>query len=170
MTCSTRVVTYHLVARVSACLHCRVGLNWRKLAPVPILALVTEYCELADEQVVVLFQILAAEINFGYKFQTVKCALSSASCLLASYGQSQQLQLHCLVYGVGDLPRGVQGPAAHLVCHVITKYWNAATALCRCEKFNGQELHSLKQLAEAVDNCKWVLLLLSLPCNSLVPA
>lgn len=48
------------------------GLNWRKLAPVPILALVTEYCELPDEQVVVLFQILAAEINFGYKFQTVR--------------------------------------------------------------------------------------------------
>ena len=48
------------------------GLNWRKLAPVPILALVTEYCELPDEQVVVLFQILAAEINFGYKFQTVQ--------------------------------------------------------------------------------------------------
>lgn len=51
---------------------CCAGLNWRKLAPVPILALVTEYCELPDEQVVVLFQILAAEINFGYKFQTVK--------------------------------------------------------------------------------------------------
>ncbi len=51
---------------------CNAGLNWRKLAPVPILALVTEYCELPDEQVVVLFQILAAEINFGYKFQTVK--------------------------------------------------------------------------------------------------
>lgn len=52
----------------------RAGMNWRKLAPVPILALVTEYCERPDEQVVVLFQILAAEINFGYKFQTVKCA------------------------------------------------------------------------------------------------
>lgn len=38
----------------------------------PILALVTEYCELPEEQVVVLFQILAAEINFGYKFQTVR--------------------------------------------------------------------------------------------------
>ncbi|DBA92177.1 hypothetical protein WJX77_001540 [Trebouxia sp. C0004] len=75
--------------------HAYGGLNWRKLAPVPILALVTEYCELPDEQVIVLFQILAAEINFGYKFQTVKCEL-----------------------------------------------------------FNGQELHNLKQLAEAVDACK----------------
>ncbi|KAL3146345.1 hypothetical protein ABBQ32_003036 [Trebouxia sp. C0010 RCD-2024] len=75
--------------------HAYGGLNWRKLAPVPILALVTEYCELPEQQVVVLFQILAAEINFGYKFQTVKC-----------------------------------------------------------EQFNGQELHNLKQLAEAVDTCK----------------
>ena len=72
-------------------MHCHVGLNWRKLAPVPILALVTEYCELPDEQVVVLFQILAAEINFGYKFQTVKCALSFASCLLAFFGHFRQL-------------------------------------------------------------------------------
>lgn len=29
-----------------------------------------------------------------------------------------------------------------------------AYALCRCELFNGQELHNLKQLAEAVDACK----------------
>ena len=36
-----------------------------------ILALVAEYREREDEQVVVLFQVLAAEINFGYKFQTV---------------------------------------------------------------------------------------------------
>ena len=49
------------------------GHHWRKLAPVPILALVTEYQNQVDEQVVVLFQILAAEINFGYKFQTVQC-------------------------------------------------------------------------------------------------
>lgn len=47
--------------------------HWRKLAPVPILALVTEYQGVLDEQVVVLFQILAAEINFGYRFQTVRC-------------------------------------------------------------------------------------------------
>eukprot|EP00891_Asterochloris_glomerata_P000822 jgi/Astpho2/822/e_gw1.00016.51.1_t len=51
-----------------ACQH-----RWRKLAPVPILAQVTEYMERPDEQVVVLFQILAAEINFGYKFQCVRC-------------------------------------------------------------------------------------------------
>jgi hypothetical protein len=38
---------------------------------VQILALVAEYRERPDEQVVVLFQVLAAEINFGYKFQTV---------------------------------------------------------------------------------------------------
>ena len=37
-----------------------------------ILALVAEYRERVDEQVVVLFQVLAAEINFGYKFQTVR--------------------------------------------------------------------------------------------------
>ena len=51
----------------------QTGHHWRKLAPVPILALVTEYQSKVDEQVVVLFQILAAEINFGYKFQTVQC-------------------------------------------------------------------------------------------------
>ena len=39
----------------------------------PILALITEYQNAAEEQVVVLFQILAAEINFGYRFQTVQC-------------------------------------------------------------------------------------------------
>ena len=37
-----------------------------------ILALVAEYRERVDEQVVVLFQVLAAEINFGYKFQTAR--------------------------------------------------------------------------------------------------
>lgn len=78
MTCSQNACTdlHRLIKRVSSD-RCYAGLNWRKLAPVPILALVTEYCELPDEQVVVLFQILAAEINFGYKFQTVKCALLS---------------------------------------------------------------------------------------------
>lgn len=50
----------------------RAGNHWRKHAPVQILALVAEYCERLDEQVVVLFQVLAAEINFGYKFQTVR--------------------------------------------------------------------------------------------------
>lgn len=28
--------------------------------------------------------------------------------------------------------------------------------LCRCERFNGQEIHNLKQLAEAVDGCQYV--------------
>ena len=75
--CVPYILSYHHVMTDLAleCLKygmCYAGLNWRKLAPVPILALVTEYCELPDEQVVVLFQILAAEINFGYKFQTVK--------------------------------------------------------------------------------------------------
>ncbi|EIE25461.1 trypsin-like serine protease [Coccomyxa subellipsoidea C-169] len=53
--------------------HAYGGHAWRKLAPVQILALVAEYRERPDEQVVVLFQVLAAEINFGYKFQTVRC-------------------------------------------------------------------------------------------------
>lgn len=65
-------------------MECDAGLNWRKLAPVPILALVTEYCEQPEEQVVVLFQILAAEINFGYKFQTVKCAFLSVLVSVAN--------------------------------------------------------------------------------------
>ena len=51
------------------------GNQWRKHAPVQILALVAEYRERVDEQVVVLFQVLAAEINFGYKFQTVRLGL-----------------------------------------------------------------------------------------------
>ena len=98
MLCSQNCTdVHHLFTRASKN-HCYAGLNWRKLAPVPILALVTEYCELPDEQVVVLFQILAAEINFGYKFQTVKyallfllhvscspaCSLKSCSCIASS--------------------------------------------------------------------------------------
>lgn len=46
---------------------------WRSLTPVPILALLADYREEAEQQIVVLFQILAAEINFGYKFQSVRC-------------------------------------------------------------------------------------------------
>lgn len=46
--------------------------NWRKAAPVSILALFNEYKTFEGEQVVILFQVLAAEINFGYKFQTVR--------------------------------------------------------------------------------------------------
>lgn len=52
-------------------MRCVAAHHWRKLAPVQILALVAEYREREDEQIVVLFQVLAAEINFGYKFQTV---------------------------------------------------------------------------------------------------
>ena len=89
-----RPMKYTCITSISSHPFC-AGLNWRKLAPVPILALVTEYCELPNEQVVVLFQILAAEINFGYKFQTVKCALSS--CLLLLCMHSQELQLHTLL-------------------------------------------------------------------------
>lgn len=65
----------------------------------PILALVTEYCERPDEQVVVLFQILAAEINFGYKFQTVKYALPVSSCLL-SFTYTSTLCKCSHLYGV----------------------------------------------------------------------
>ena len=118
----------------------------------PILALVTEYCELPDEQVVVLFQILAAEINFGYKFQTVKCALSP--CLLVLCMHSQELQLPPLL----SRRRSFVCTAVQLFCCVRLDY-DEQSLLCRCEKFNGQELHNLKQLAEAVDNCKWVLFL-----------
>ena len=45
----------------------------------PILALITEYQNVEEEQVVVLFQILAAEINFGYRFQTVQCMTFNGS-------------------------------------------------------------------------------------------
>ncbi len=58
---------------------CAAGHAWRKMAPVQILALVAEYRERPDEQVVVLFQVLAAEINFGYKFQTVRKTLINLS-------------------------------------------------------------------------------------------
>eukprot|EP00884_Botryococcus_braunii_P011067 jgi/Botrbrau1/19962/Bobra.0059s0078.1 len=53
--------------------HAYGGHHWRKLAPVPILALVSEYRSFAEQQVVVLFQVLAAELNFGYKFQCIQC-------------------------------------------------------------------------------------------------
>mmetsp|Transcript_42586 Transcript_42586/g.101114 ORF Transcript_42586/g.101114 Transcript_42586/m.101114 type:complete len:599 (+) Transcript_42586:214-2010(+) len=46
--------------------------NWRKSAPVSILSLLDEFQTYPNEQVVVLFQVLSAEINFGYKFQTVR--------------------------------------------------------------------------------------------------
>lgn len=40
-------------------------------------ALVSEHCEFENQQVVVLFQILAAEINFGYKFQTAQVMMAT---------------------------------------------------------------------------------------------
>ncbi len=49
-----------------------------------ILALVAEYRERVDEQVVVLFQVLAAEINFGYKFQTARLCLHPLSVMHTS--------------------------------------------------------------------------------------
>ena len=52
--------------------YCATGQNWRKLAPVTILAVLNEYMEKAEQQVVVLFQVLAAELNFGYRFQCVR--------------------------------------------------------------------------------------------------
>ena len=66
----------------------RAGNHWRKHAPVQILALVAEYCERLDEQVVVLFQVLAAEINFGYKFQTVGLLPPSGVSALPAVGLS----------------------------------------------------------------------------------
>lgn len=47
--------------------------DWRKLTPMPILACLDDYKNFEDEQVVVLFQVLASQVNFGYKFQTVRC-------------------------------------------------------------------------------------------------
>ena len=57
------------------------GQNWRKLAPVTILAVLNDYMEKPEQQVVVLFQVLAAELNFGYRFQCVRSPPSiTASC------------------------------------------------------------------------------------------
>lgn len=68
----------------------------------PILAQVTEYMERPDEQVVVLFQILAAEINFGYKFQCVRCSAASRAasklqdCLCIATGcKTPACRPHC---------------------------------------------------------------------------
>lgn len=71
---------------------CAAGHHWRKLAPVQILALVAEYREREDEQVVVLFQVLAAEINFGYKFQTVRPPVFRSKCT----PRSALMYRHCI--------------------------------------------------------------------------
>ena len=88
----------------SAC----TGNQWRKHAPVQILALVAEYRERMEEQVVVLFQVLAAEINFGYKFQTVRTFLPqawSASPVITSRPISQ-VTLQVLLQGKHAMTRG----------------------------------------------------------------
>eukprot|EP00899_Mesostigma_viride_P025235 jgi/Mesvir1/5897/Mv00669-RA.1 len=48
------------------------GHSWRKVAPVPLLSLIPEYRTKPEEQVVILFQVLSAEINFGYKVMPTK--------------------------------------------------------------------------------------------------
>lgn len=48
------------------------GNSWRRATPAPILNLLTEYAQSADEQVVVLFQILASPVTNGYRFQSVR--------------------------------------------------------------------------------------------------
>lgn len=41
------------------------GTSWRKLCPPKLMALIGEYRSFPDEQVVLLFQILSAELNYG---------------------------------------------------------------------------------------------------------
>jgi hypothetical protein len=43
------------------------GASWRKVTPVKLQALLSEYRTAPDEEVVLLFQILSAELNYGYK-------------------------------------------------------------------------------------------------------
>ena len=43
------------------------GSSWRKATPVKLQALLAEYRTAPDEEVVLLFQILSAELNYGYK-------------------------------------------------------------------------------------------------------
>lgn len=47
------------------------GTSWRKLCPPKLMALIGEYRGFRDEQVVLLFQILSAELNYGYKGQSM---------------------------------------------------------------------------------------------------
>ena len=53
--------------------HAYGGHHWRKLAPVQVLACVPEYRLQRGQQVVVLFQVLSAELNAGFRLQTVVC-------------------------------------------------------------------------------------------------
>jgi hypothetical protein len=43
------------------------GASWRKVTPVKLQALLAEYRTQPDQEVVLLFQILSAELNYGYK-------------------------------------------------------------------------------------------------------
>lgn len=47
------------------------GPTWRKSTPVKLLSCIHEFCTFQGEQVVVLFQILSADINYGYKGQSL---------------------------------------------------------------------------------------------------
>eukprot|EP00898_Chlorokybus_atmophyticus_P007875 jgi/Chlat1/8089/Chrsp75S07586 len=58
------------------------GNHWRRLCPVSLLALFNDYRETAHQQIVVLFQVLAHEINFGYKLQTVRVESCNGKDLL----------------------------------------------------------------------------------------
>jgi len=48
------------------------GNNWRRSVPAPILNVLTDYKDHSDEQVVLLFQILASPVTTGYKFQSMR--------------------------------------------------------------------------------------------------
>eukprot|EP00210_Caulerpa_lentillifera_P005347 g5110.t1 len=47
--------------------------KWRQTSPVPIMAMIPEFREFEDQQIVVLVQVLASELNFGYNFSTMRC-------------------------------------------------------------------------------------------------
>ena len=83
------------------------GQNWRKLAPVTILAVLNDYMEKPEQQVVVLFQVLAAELNFGYRFQCVRSP-SSMYCKLLSMCTSC-LPLFCTFQHQGCLLKLMRG-------------------------------------------------------------
>ena len=48
------------------------GSSWKKSCPVAVQALLPEYKDFSDQQVVVLFQVLSAQLNYGYRLQTVQ--------------------------------------------------------------------------------------------------
>ena len=87
-----------------------------------------------------LFQVLAAEINFGYKFQTVRTFLFHPC----------QVLLPGRVACMHACTPSTSGQAVALT--LCGAYWAAAQA--RCETFNGTELRNLAQLAALVDKCE----------------